>query len=97
MNYAFLPDAFSEFEEAVSYYDQHGLGLGDEFTEEVYDTISRILHTPETWPQYFMTTRRCLMHRFPYGVIYQAREDHIIITAVAHCRREPFYWKERLV
>jgi len=35
MNYEFLPEARAEFEQAVLHYDQCGLGLGDEFTDEV--------------------------------------------------------------
>jgi plasmid stabilization system protein ParE len=41
-------------------------------------------------------TRRCRTHRFPYGIIYQAKRDEILIVAVAHLHREPDNWLERL-
>jgi len=33
---------------------------------------------------------------FPYGVIYQEREDFILIVAIANLHRKPNYWAERL-
>jgi toxin ParE1/3/4 len=41
--------------------------------------------------------RRCLIHRFPYGVIYALNEEEseIFILAVMHLHREPGYWSER--
>jgi hypothetical protein len=41
-------------------------------------------------------TRRCLLRRFPYGLIYALDQDDILILAVAHTRREPGYWRDRL-
>ena len=35
--------------------------------------------------------------RTPYGIIYQARENYILIVAVAHLHRKPGYWKDRTV
>jgi plasmid stabilization system protein ParE len=96
MNVEFLTEARAEFEQVVAYYDQCGLGLGDEFTNEVEATIRRITDQPEAWSPYHHGTRRCLTRRFPYGVVYQIRSDFILIVAVAHLRREPGYWAARL-
>jgi plasmid stabilization system protein ParE len=96
MNYEFLPEARAEFEQAVAYYDQCGLGLGDEFTNEVEAAIRRVLTQPEAWSPYHHGTRRCLTQRFPYSVVYQIRPNLILVVAVAHLRREPGYWTARL-
>ena len=97
MNCEFLPEARAEFEQAVTHYDQCGLGLGDEFTDEVEAAIRRILNQPEAWANYHHATRRCLARRFPFGVVYQIRPNLILIVAIAHLRREPEYWAVRLV
>jgi plasmid stabilization system protein ParE len=34
--------------------------------------------------------------RFPYLVIYRIENDHVLIIAVAHERREFGYWQNRL-
>jgi len=42
-------------------------------------------------------SRRCLVYKFPYGVIYQYQEDknEILIVAIAHLHRKPDYWYSR--
>jgi len=40
-------------------------------------------------------TRRCLVNRFPFGVIYQIKSDSVRIIAVADLRRCPDYWLDR--
>jgi len=40
-------------------------------------------------------TRRVLVHRFPYQVVYRLTASEILIVAVAHLKRRPGYWKDR--
>jgi hypothetical protein len=94
--YEFLEPAQFELEEEVKYFNEQQVGLGYEFAKEVADTISRILKYPEAWSKLSKRTRRCRTRRFPYGVIYQIRADKILVVAVAHLRREPFYWRDRI-
>ena len=35
--------------------------------------------------------RRCLLARFPYGLIYGIDQETIVVVAVAHLHREPRY------
>jgi hypothetical protein len=37
-----------------------------------------------------------LVRRFPYGVIYRVREEVIWVVAIAHMRRRPGYWLDRV-
>ena len=85
----FLEPAQDEFHEAVAYYNKHRIGLGDEFAEEVYRTIGRILRHPATWAKFSRRSRRCRTKRFPYAVIYQIKADRILIVAVMHLSRRP--------
>ncbi|EKD90013.1 MAG: hypothetical protein ACD_32C00090G0002, partial [uncultured bacterium] len=41
-------------------------------------------------------TRRCILFRFPYGVIYQILKDKIIIIAIMQLNKKPMYWKNRI-
>jgi hypothetical protein len=34
--------------------------------------------------------------RFPYQIVYRRRPDEIVIVAVAHVKRKPGYWKDRV-
>ena|SRR4030067_2561900 len=96
MKFYFHPDAKEELDGAVDYYEQCQPGLGLEFAEEVYASIARIIQYPDAWSILSKNSRRCLVNRFPYGVIYQIKSRTLRIIAVAHLHRRPGYWKERI-
>ena len=102
MKLLILDGAVMEAAEAAIWYELHRRGLGAEFTEELRLTEQRICDWPEMWPRMDFYTgqhdiRRCFLNRrFPYRLIYWRRPDEIIILAVAHMRRPPLYWLERL-
>jgi len=41
-------------------------------------------------------TRRAMLHRFPYGVMYVVSDHELLIVACLHARRNPARWRERL-
>ena len=83
MKIEFLEPAREEFQEAVVFYDNREAGLGSEFAEEVRKAIARIIPYPEAWSPISRRTRRCRVNRFPFGVIYQVRDDALLIIARA--------------
>lgn len=97
MRFFFHPEAKEEFDGAVDFYEQNQPGLGLEFAEEVYATIARIIQYPYAWSEMSKNSRRCLVSRFPYGLIYQIKANDLRIIAVAHLHRRPSYWKKRIV
>jgi hypothetical protein len=96
MRVYFHPDAEAEFDKAIEYYEKLQPGLGIEFAEEIYATITRIIQYPDAWSALSKNSHRCLVNRFPYGVVYQIKSGSLRIIAVAHLHRWPSYWKERL-
>jgi len=98
MNIEFLEPATAELYEAIVYYNIQRQGLGLEFAKEVQDTIERIKQNPEAWTTISTSkqARRCLTNRFPYGIIYQIRDNTILIVAVMHLKRRPQTWQPRL-
>ncbi len=96
MTFSFHPEAENEFVAAQNFYDDREFGLGRAFLDEVYETIDRILQFPNSWPRSSHRTRRCLCNRFPYSVIYRHQDDEVTIYAVAHQKRRPGYWRDRL-
>ena len=69
MRFYFHEDAETEFDKAVEYYEGCRPGLGLEFAQEVYAAIARVVQFPEAWTPMSRNTRRCLVNRFPFGVI----------------------------
>ena len=96
MTVEFLAPAQSEFDEAISYYESQQKELGSQFAQEVERTVLRILQYPEAWAPLSKRTRRCRTHKFPYGIIYQIRDDVLLIVAVMHLHREPRTWRSRV-
>ena len=96
MRFYFHPRAVREFDEAVQYYEDCQIGLGLEFAEEVYAAIRRISEYPDAWSEMSKNTRRCLMNRFPFGVVFQFKSGMLRIIAVANLHRRPDYWNDRI-
>lgn len=95
MNYAFHPDAEVELNEAIEWYEMREFGLGLDFATQVHAAIQRALAFPLAWQEIGGEIRRTLVHRFPYGVLYVAEPDRLLIVAVMHLHRHPDYWRNR--
>lgn len=95
MRFYFHEDAETELDKAVEYYEECRPGLGLEFAQEVYAAIARVVQFPEAWAPMSRNTRRCLVNRFPFGVIYRVKSGYIEVVAVADLRRRPGYWRHR--
>jgi hypothetical protein len=65
------------------------------FSEEMDAAESAIARLPEAWPPFEFDTRRYLLRRFPFSVVYRVESRRILIVAVVHARRRPAYWKSR--
>ena len=89
--------ASDEFSEAVRWYEGRRSGLGGEFFDAVAATLSLIETNPEigTTISTDGQTRRALVARFPYQVVYRLRPTEIVIAAIAHLKRRPGYWESR--
>ena len=95
MKYSFHPLAVAELNEAIDYYEELQSDLGLEFAKEIFSSIQRVIEFPKAWSQLSLNTRRCLVNRFPYGIIYQILDNEILIIAVMQLNRKPSYWKGR--
>ena len=71
-------------------------GLGYDFLAEIDEAVHRITTWPEAHAILKGTLRRCLVRRFPYGIVYGIDEQTIVIVAIAHLHRKPFYWTHRV-
>ena len=75
--YSFHPDANAEFNHAVEYYDTCTEALGLDFATKVHASIERILAHPTAWTEIETDVKRCLVSRFPFGVLYSVEASHI--------------------
>ena len=56
--------------DAARYYETQAPGLGIDFLDKIDSAIHDIGTHPERWPIVCSNTRRRLIHRFPYALLY---------------------------
>jgi len=89
------PEAIREARAARKWYEDLNVDAADAFMAELDTAIERIEQGPRTWPPYLGGTRRYLLHRFPFSIVFRETPSRIEIVAVAHGRRRPGYWLGR--
>jgi len=94
--FRFLPEASEELRAAAEYYDAQSVGLGRELVIQVRRLCRMIAESPKVGRSVRPELRRRLVRRFPYSVLYSIENDEVLIVAVAHHRRAPGYWRNRI-
>ena len=87
--------AQQEIREAFDWYCKRSQDAAEEFLGEIDKCLSRIMTGPRTFPRFTMDTRRLVVGRFPYSLIFREKDGAILIVAVAHAKRRPGYWRRR--
>ena len=89
MKIEFHPDAKSELAEIGEYYFAINPDLGRSFREEFDECLSQIAANPLRFEHVGRNLRRCLMHRFPYGIFFRMPDEQTvrIIIVRHHSRR----------
>jgi plasmid stabilization system protein ParE len=90
------PAARLEAFDAFNWYLERSHLAAERFQEQLETAQRAIQDDPETWPVYLGNTRHYRLKRYPYIVVYRIRKDLVEVLAVAHARREPGYWVDRL-
>jgi plasmid stabilization system protein ParE len=90
-----LDEALAEAEDAARWYAERSSTIAFDFTEDVDAAIARILQAPFAWPPHERQTRRFILHRFPFSIIYRVEGERVVVVAVAHASRDPDYWGGR--
>ena len=91
----FHPEAQAEVRSARDWYLVRSPAACEAFVAELEFAVDPITLAPYRWPEYMEGTRRCLLRRFPYLLVYRVRPGTIQILAVAHASRRPGCWKRR--
>lgn len=92
----YFPEASRELEDAFEWYLERSLHAADAFLRETERAVTVIAEAPGIWPLFQAGTRRYILHRFPYSIIYRVADGGIEVVAVSHHKRRPRYWHGRL-
>ena len=84
-------EAEIEIEEAFEYYRRESPRIADRFLNEIAASLTKIQNDPQLYPSYTKNTRRRVLGSLPFSVVYQEKEDVILIVAIAHAKRREGY------
>ena len=71
-------------------------GAAEAFLNALDRTIDLISRHPEQYQSYEFGTRRAMLRKFPYLIVFRQGTGGLEIIAVAHARRRPGYWRVRV-
>lgn len=89
------PLAADEAEAAEGWYRERNETAATRFRRELDRAVGLIAERPEAAPPYVGNTRRFLLRRFPFFVVYRVFSERVQVVAVAHARRRPHCWLQR--
>ena len=90
------PSALSDLKSAIGWYLERSEPAAVEFAAEMDRAVALVVESPARWPTGEHGTRKFILNRFPFAVVYREKQTSIQILAIAHGHRNPDYWKGRL-
>ncbi len=92
----FRPEAVSDIEEAVGWYEERRPGLGRRLLYDLDDLFRRVRQRPLYFPVVGSDVRRAMLRKFPYAVYFRFEENKfLVVLAVLHLKRWPGTWRQR--
>ena len=91
----FHPAAEEETLAAAEWYRGRSPKAAEAFLAELDGAVRRIAEGPAVWATYIDDTRRVVLRRFPFSIVYRFVPETVQVIALAHARRRPGYWRQR--
>jgi toxin ParE1/3/4 len=85
-----------ELEAAFDWYLDRSESAAARFLADLNNAVATIAEAPHRWPEGNHGTRKFLLRRFPFAIVYRDFPSSVQVVAVAHGHRRPGYWKNRL-
>ena len=91
----FHPKAAEDYDEAFAWYSARSRSVAADFEREIGRALRLIRDSPHLGPLFDSSRRRMIVRKFPYSLIYEVVGRELVIFAVAHGGRRPYYWRRR--
>ncbi|MDD1444469.1 type II toxin-antitoxin system RelE/ParE family toxin [Dolichospermum sp. ST_sed3] len=90
-------EAENDINEAFLWYEYNQIGLGDDFIRNIEESFQSISKNPLAFLKIHRRIRRCLVHKYPYGIYYLNEDNNseALIIGVIHFKRSSRIWKQR--
>ena len=96
MQIDFHPGAREELDDALGWYLERSPQASQRLAEGVAKALQSINADPWRFGVVEGNSRSCSIDRFPYQVVFRIDSNKLYVIAVAHAKRRPGYWKDRL-
>jgi hypothetical protein len=89
--------ASKEFNEAIEWYELQSIGFGDRFKKSVIEQIKKIGKNPNWYLIEADNIHKAYVPKFPYKILFTIENSEIVVIwAIAHMHRKPWYWQSRI-
>lgn len=88
--------AVREAAQAFTWYLARSDAAAQNFATQLQKSLNEVGERPTSFPVYLAGTRRALLNKYPYLIVFRETQDQIQIIAIAHGHRKPGYWIRRL-
>ena len=96
VSYFLTQEAEEELAEAIAFYkEQASTSVASAFLSEFTRAARLVAENPGLGRPASRGRRLFPLHRFPYSLVYRAKNEVVRIGAVAHHSRRPGYWRAR--
>lgn len=93
MRHAVYADGlWADVEQAFVWYEAQRDGLGANFRTELEAAIRRVVENPEVYAEGRHGTRRVLLRKFPYQVVYLLTTTSVVFVGVMHGAQDFDSW-----
>jgi hypothetical protein len=101
LGFDFHPEARAELVADIDWYDAREYGVGERFEVAVREAVDAVVESPESWANWPGWDREPVVRSkgvndFPYRVVFFVHGDLLTVVAVAHAKRRPGYWRDRV-
>ena len=85
----FLPEVEDDAIGGYGWYETKSPGLGEEFLRMFYACAGDLSRNSLLYRKVYGEIRRRLLRRFPYAIYFMVKGEHVIVTGLFHCARDP--------
>lgn len=89
------PLVADDLAEAVKYYDDISVDLGNRFRASLRHRLETITERPDSFGRIHKEMRAAMLDRFPYVVLFEHARGAILILGLFHAASDQGRWFER--
>jgi plasmid stabilization system protein ParE len=88
--------AVSDLLAAHDWYAERSSQAAAAFLTQIERSFALIAEAPRRWPRNETGERRFVLHGFSYAIYFRESTNEVFVLAIAHAKRRPGYWRDRL-